>query len=147
MLKPKTQVIEMAGKNYQLTKMDARTGSYVAFKVAGVLAPLASKADGKTKVSTADMAGALLGMPRKDFDELQSLLLRTVNRLIEGPNGQQMPEPVLTAKGDFVDEALAYDAATVIALTIRALMFNVGDFFGAAGLMLPAELTELGSDR
>ena len=139
MLKPKTQVVEVAGKKYQLTKMNARAGSYVAFKVAGVLAP--------TMGSTDAMAAALMGMPRKDFDELQSLLLRTVNRLIEGPNGQQMPEPVLTAKGDFVDDALAYDAATVIALTIRALMFNVGDFFGAAGLILPAELTELGSNR
>ena len=139
MLKPKTQVIEIGNKNYQLTKMDARTGSYVAFKVAGVLAP--------TMGTTDAMAAALMGMPRKDFDELQSLLLRTVNRLIEGPNGQQMPEPVLTAKGDFVDEALAYDAATVIALTIRALMFNVGDFFGVAGLILPAELTELDSNR
>lgn len=132
MLKPKTQVVEVAGKKYQLTKMNARAGSYVAFKVAGVLAP--------TMGSTDAMAAALMGMPRKDFDELQSLLLRTVLRLVEGPDGQQMPEPVLTADGDFVDEALAYDVATVINLTIRALVFNIGDFFGAAGLNLPAEL-------
>ena len=132
MLKPKTQVVEVAGKKYQLTKMNARAGSYVAFKVAGVLAP--------TMGSTDAMAAALMGMPRKDFDELQSLLLRTVLRLVEGSNGQQMPEPVLTADGDFVDEALAYDVATVINLTIRALVFNIGDFFGAAGLNLPAEL-------
>ena len=131
MLKQKTQVVEVAGKSYQLTKMDARTGSYVAFKVAGVLAPSGGK--------TAEMA--LMGMPRKDFDELQSLLLRTVNRLIDNGNGQQLPEPVLTAKGDFVDEALAYDAASVIQLTVHALIFNVGGFFAAAGLNLPAELT------
>ena len=79
--------------------------------------------------------------PRKDFDELQSLLLRTVNRLIDNGNGQQLPEPVLTAKGDFVDEALKYDAAGVIQLTVHALIFNVGGFFAAAGLNLPAELT------
>ena len=139
MLKPKTQVVEVAGKKYQLTKMNARAGSYVAFKVAGVLAP--------TMGSTDAMAAALMGMPRKDFDELQSLLLRTVLRLVEGPNGQQMPEPVLTAEGDFVDEALAYDVATVINLTIRALVFNIGDFFGAAGLNLPAELMDLGTSR
>ena len=59
MLKQKTQVVEVAGKSYQLTKMDARTGSYVAFKVAGVLAPSGAKA--------AEMAAALMGMPRKDF--------------------------------------------------------------------------------
>lgn len=139
MLKPKTQVVEVAGKKYQLTKMNARAGSYVAFKVAGVLAP--------TMGSTDAMAAALMGMPRKDFDELQSLLLRTVLRLVEGPNGQQMPEPVLTADGDFVDEALAYDVATVINLTIRALVFNIGDFFGAAGLSLPADLMDLGTSR
>ena len=139
MLKPNTQVAEVAGKKYQLTKMNARAGSYVAFKVAGVLAP--------TMGSTDAMAAALMGMPRKDFDELQSLLLRTVLRLVEGPNGQQMPEPVLTADGDFVDEALAYDVATVINLTIRALVFNIGDFFGAAGLSLPADLMDLGTSR
>ena len=138
MLKPKTQVIEVAGKSYQLNKMDARTGSYVAFKVAGVLAP--------TMGNTDAMATALMGMPRKDFDELQSLLLRTVLRLIEAPNGQQMPEPVLTANGDFVDESLAYDTGTVINLTMRALVFNIGDFFGAAGLSLPADLTGLATN-
>lgn len=133
MLKQKTQIVEVAGKSYQLTKMDARTGSYIAFKVAGVLAP--------TKGKTSEMAAALMSMPRKDFDELQSILLRTVNRLIDSGNGQQLPEPVLTAKGDFVDGALAYDAASVIQLTVHALVFNVGGFFAAAGLTLPAELT------
>ena len=133
MLKQKTQIVEVAGKSYQLTKMDARTGSYVAFKVAGVLAPSSGK--------TAELAAALMGMPRKDFDELQSLLLRTVNRWSDNGNGQQLTEPVLTAMGDFVDEALAYDAACVIQLTVLALIFNVGGFFAAAGLNLPAELT------
>lgn len=131
MLKPKTKVVEVAGKPYQLTKMDARTASYVALKAAGVLAP--------SMGNTAAMVSALTGMSRKEFDELQTLLLRTVNRLIEAPNGQQMPEPVLTAKGDFVDEALAYDAAAVIKLTVEALIFNVGGFFNEAGLKLPAE--------
>lgn len=131
MLKQKTKIVEVGGKPYQLTKMDARTGSYVAFKAAGVLAPAMG--------SGVAIAGALMGMPRKDFDELQSLLLKTVNRLVEAPNGQQIPEPVLTAKGDFVDEALAYDVAAVIKLTIEALMFNVGGFFGEAGLKIPAE--------
>ena len=139
MLKQKTQIVEVAGKSYQLTKMDARTGSYVAFKVAGVLAPSGGK--------TAEMAAALMGMPRKDFDDLQSLLLRTVNRLIDNGNGQQLPEPVLTAKGDFVDDALAYDAASVIQLTVHALIFNVGGFFAAAGLNLPAELTGTPTSR
>ena len=134
MLKQKTKVVEVSGKNYQLTKMDARTGSYVAFKLAGVLAPLLNKT---TNINT--IGAALMGMPRHDFDELQSLLLRTVNRLIESGNGQQLPEPVLTAKGDFVDEELAYDAVSVIQLTVLAMDFNIGGFFGAAGLNLPAE--------
>lgn len=131
MLKQKTKNIEVGGKTYQLTKMDARTGSYVAFKAAGVLAPAMG--------SSAAIASALTGMPRKDFDELQSLLLKTVNRLVEAPNGQQLPEPVLTAKGDFVDAELGYDVVSVIKLTVEALMFNVGGFFGEAGLKLPAE--------
>lgn len=130
MLKQKTKIIEVAGKSYQLTKMDARTGSYIALKAAGILAPSANG-------NTAALAGALTSMPRKDFDELQTLLLKTVKHMVEAPNGQQVPEPVLTAKGDFVDESLAYDVASVIRITVEALMFNVGGFFGEAGLTLP----------
>lgn len=142
MLKQKTKVVEVAGKNYQLTKMDARTGSYVAFKLAGVLAPLLNKETNINSIGT-----ALMGMPRHDFDELQSLLLRTINRLIDGGNGQQLPEPVLTAKGEFVDESLAYDAVSVIQLTVLAMDFNVGGFFAAAGLNLPAGTTGLNTSR
>lgn len=138
MLKQKTKVVEVAGKNYQLTKMDARTGSYVAFKLAGVLAPLMNNKNNKNNINS--IGAALMGIPRKDFDELQNLLLRTVNRLIDGGNGQQLPEPVLTVKGDFVDATLAYDAVSVIQLTVLAINFNVGGFFGEAGLSLPAEL-------
>lgn len=131
MLKQKTKIIEINGVSYQLNKMDARTGSYIAFKVSGVLN---TAVNGDSEA----IGAAVMGMPRREFDELQTLLLKTVNRLVEAPNGQQIPEPVLTVRGDFVDEALAYDPATVIQLTIQALVFNVGDFFGAAGLSIPA---------
>lgn len=134
MLKQKTKTIEVGSKNYQLNKMDARTGSYVAFKLASVLAPLLN-----SNSSATNIGAALMGMPRQDFDELQNLLLQTVNHLVDGSNGQQIPEPVLTAKGDFVDPELAYDAVAVIQLTAQAAEFNIGGFFTEAGLKLPAQ--------
>ena len=91
-------------------------------------------------MATAVLLLLLLQVPRKDFDELQTLLLKTVCRLVAAPNGQQLPEPVLNASGDFVDETLGYDAAGVINLTVQALIFNVGSFFGEAGLKVPAQI-------
>lgn len=44
--KRKTQIIEVGGSKYRLSKLDARSASYIAFKSAGIVAPLMGK--GKT---------------------------------------------------------------------------------------------------
>lgn len=133
MLKEKTRDIELSGKKYRLNKMDARTGSYVAAKVAIIAAPLL-KSSGK--INEQNLATILPSLNRNDFDELQTILLKTVYRYAD--NG--MVEPICTANGTIFDEELAYDVKTVIALTVHAVMFNCGDFFNEAGLMNPAEI-------
>jgi len=130
MLKEKTKDVEVNDQKYRLTRMDARTGSYVAAKVAMLMAPMLSGGG----VTQAAVAKALPSLDRKDFDELQTILLKTVQHL-KNVQGDEIPEPVVKANGDFVEEELAYDVSAVIALTVHALMFNVGGFFGAAGLL------------
>lgn len=61
------------------------------------------------------------------------MLLKTVCKLVE-TNAADMPVPIVKADGSFTDEDLAYDAVTVMKLTVNALMFNIGDFFAGAGL-------------
>ena len=129
MLKQKTKVEEIGGVKYRFSKMDARSASYMAMKAAAILAP--SMSSGGLTVETA--AKALPSMSRAEFDEIQTMLLKTVCKLVE-TNAADMPVPIMKADGGFVDEDLAYDAVTVMKLTANALMFNIGDFFAGAGL-------------
>ena len=130
----RTTIIEVEGVKYQLSKLDARSASYLAFKSAGVIAPLIGKKgkDGK-ELTVDEFASVLPAIPRQEFDEIQNMLLKTVSKMNE-VNGQLLPEIILKKDGSFVDEELAYDTTTVITLTVRAFLFNVGGFFTGAGL-------------
>lgn len=135
MLKQKTKVIEAGGVKYRLGKMDARSASYLAMKAAAVIAPALSTVKGMNKQDAITAAAnALPSMPREEFDEIQTMLLRTVVKLVE-TNGVDMPVPVIKADGSFADEDLCYDAPTVMQLSVQALIFNIGDFFQGAGLI------------
>ena len=132
-MKIKEKFFEHNGSRYKLTKLDADSGSYVAFKLAGVALPLMNGFSGK--VSQDEMrllSQAITSMGRKEFTEVQKILLGTVLRL-ETSGGVDMPVPVLKADGTYADEDLRTDAKTVIALTVQAALFNIGDFFGGEG--------------
>lgn len=120
-MKPKTKIIEVNNRKYKLSKLDARTGSYVAFKLAAVIAPALK--DGNVEQAL----GQVSKLPRAEFDEMQTLLLQTVTEVKE-VNGEELPMPLLR-NGAFIDESLNYDVSAVMQLTVQAAVFNVGDFF------------------
>ena len=95
------------------------------------------KGENKENISVESLAKVLPAVPRHEFEEMQTILLKTVVKMND-VGGQLLPEPILKEDGSFAIEALAYDAGAVIALTVRAFLFNVGGFFGGAGL-IPAE--------
>ena len=133
-MKIKDKIVEVGGKRYKLTKLNADAGSYVAFKLAGVALPLMSGLSGKVGTNEMKMLSqAITSMNRKDFSEVQKILLATVLKL-EPAGGVDMPVPVLKADGTYADEELRMDAKTVISLTVQAALFNIGGFFGGEGL-------------
>ena len=120
-MKPKTKIIEVKDKKYKLSKLDARTGSYVAFKLAAVIAPALKDNNVEQALSQVSK------LPRAEFDEMQTLLLQTVTEVKE-VNGEELPMPLMR-NGAFIDEELNYDVSAVMQLTVQASIFNVGDFF------------------
>ena len=120
-MKPKTKIIEVNNKKYKLSKLDARTGSYVAFKLAAVIAPALK--DGNVEQAL----GQVSKLPRAEFDEIQNYLLQTVTEVKE-VNGEELPMPLLR-NGVFIDDDLNYDVGAVMQITVQAAIFNVGDFF------------------
>ena len=137
MLKQKFQEVEVGGKKYRLTKMDARTGSYIAAKLAMLAAPFLNKLKKDEGIDAEGMAALVASLSRKDFEEIQTLLLKRV-QLLREKDGIPLPEPILMADGSFVDEELEYSTAAVMNLTGQSIIFNVGDFFAEAGLLKPA---------
>lgn len=127
-MKPKTKIIEVNGRKYKLSKMDARTGSYVAFKLAVIIAPAIKEGN------LENAFGQISSLPRNEFDELQTLLLGTVAE-IKTVDGQDLPM-ALMRNGSFINEELQFDVSSVMQLTVQAAMFNVGDFF-AGNVALP----------
>ena len=56
--KQKTQIIEVGGNKYRLSKLDARSASYIAFKSAGIVAPLMGKGKpGENRIHIKGTAG------------------------------------------------------------------------------------------
>ncbi len=126
MLKKKTETVTIDGKNFRITKLNARDASYLAMKLASIVAPAASGGD-------VDIAAAVTKISRQEFDEIQNLLLQTVYRL-EKAGDTEMPVPVIKSDGTFTDEEMEYDVALVFGLTIKAIIFNVGSFFQGGAL-------------
>ena len=123
------KIIEVAGQRYKLTKLDADTGCYVAFKLAGVALPLLMGAQGSLDVENIQLLSkAISGMNKTDFMEIQKLLLGTVLKL-QTSGGVDMPMPVLKSDGSYAEDALRSDARAVISLVVQAALFNVGSFF------------------
>lgn len=120
-MKPKTKIIEVNNKKYTLSKLDARTGSYVAFKLAAVIAPALKDNNVEQALSQVSK------LPRAEFDEMQTLLLQTVTE-VKDVNGEELPMPLMR-NGAFIDDELNYDVSAVMQLTVQAAIFNVGDFF------------------
>lgn len=131
MLKGKTMIVDVGDQKFQLSKMNARSACYLAFRLAGVLFPAVKGG----KLGEDAVTGALATIERKEFDEMQNMLLATVMKLHD-VGGTLMPEPVINAAGKFIDESLEYDAAAVIKLTVQALIFNIGAFFPDAASLL-----------
>lgn len=131
--KARTKIIEVGGNKYRLGKMNARDASYLAMRAAAIVAPALT--GGKVKMDVESVTNVLPHISRSEFDEIQTMLLRTVYLLVDA-NGTDIPQPILRADGAFVNEDLAYDARAVIELTAQALIFNVGDFFQGDGLKL-----------
>ena len=126
MLKQKTEIVKIGEKTFRLSKLNARDASYLALKLAAIVAPGAAKGE-------VDIAQAVTKINRAEFDELQTMLLRTVSRM-EQAGDVEMPVPIVKADGTFTDEELEYDIPTVFGLTIKAIMFNVGSFFQGGAL-------------
>jgi hypothetical protein len=128
--------IEVNGRTFRLNKMDARTGSFMIFKLTKILVPLfkdvkQEKLDDLKldDLNLTELANSLCDLPEKEFRYIQDNCLQVVKELL--PAGAQK---VLDKYGKWGVLNIEFDTGLVMNLTVRSLAFNVQGFFSGSPL-------------
>lgn len=123
--------VEINGRKFILNKMDARTGSFMLFKLMKILTPIfkSIKVDKLEEMkledlNLSDLASSLFDLPEKEFRYIQDNCLQVVNVML--PAG---PRQLLTKHGEWGISGIEFDTSLIMNLTIQSLIFNVQGFF------------------
>ena len=119
----KTKNVEINGRKFILKKMDARTGSFMLFKL------MKLSLDSLKKLNLTKMLEPVFEMPEKEFSYIQDNCLKVVDELLNA--GAQ---PVLQKSGEWGVNDIADNLGLVTNLTIQSLAFNVMGFFEGSPL-------------
>lgn len=123
----KTKDVTIRGTEYQIGKLDARTGSYIALTIMTKVLPSFLSED---KLKLGELPKNRVDMTESEFHVIQGHCLAVCRRY----TAQRLAEQVMTTDGRFVFPDMADDIPTVLGLTIHALMFSVAPFFEDGGL-------------
>ena len=131
------KTVEVMGRKFEISALDAMTGSYIAYTMFERMLP-----NGMESKVMGQFGGSLPSgrqiMTKAEFSSFQKDCLSAVSEVLKAG-----PRPVINPNGSWGVEDMADNTMLVLLLTIHALAFNVKDFFDAGGLQ---ELTAALSD-
>lgn len=127
--------IDVDGRTFRLNKMNAKTGSYMLFKLMKILTPIFKniKDDAKevdlNDLNLTEIASSLFDLDEKEFRYIQDNSLQVVQEVL--PGGQPF---ILNKYGEFEALNVEFDTGLVMNLTVQSLVFNVTGFFKGSPL-------------
>lgn len=130
--------IEINGRTFILKKMDARTGSYMLFKLMKLLPPILEGINFEKldldnldlgKLNLTRMLNPIFELPEDEFRYIQDNCLKVVDEML-GAGSQ----PVLNRNGEWGVLNIENDMGLVMNLTIQSLVFNLQGFFEGSPL-------------
>ena len=128
--------VEIKGRKWRIVKVDAFTGSIIAFKIVPVITAFLGSIKLDTKVEeinkNLNFDTALQGLTKlsvEDFIFIQKACLRVISENV-GINFI----PVLNPNDTFGAIGLENDTATVLGLTVHAFIFNIQSFLAGSPL-------------
>ena len=128
--------IEINGRKFRLNKMDARTGSYMLFKLIKILTPIYKniKIDNIEELNLDDinlteLMSSIFDLPEEEFRYIQDNCLRVVEEIL--PAG---PAKVFDKYGNYGVLDIEFNTGLLMDLTIQSLIFNVQGFFEGSPL-------------
>lgn len=127
--------VDIDGRKFILGKFNARDGSYILFKLVGILTPIfasmpADKLEKLDELSMDDinfteLASSLFSLPKDDFTYIQDNCLMVIKEMLPGGTPQ-----ILNEFGVWGNDDLEFNTKIILELTIKSLVFNVSGFFG-----------------
>lgn len=136
--------IVVKDRKFRLNKMDARTGSYMLFRLVNILTPLFKgvdldkiaredeendKENAKSFLDSIDLsslASSLFSLKEDEFRFIQDNCLHAVEEVLPARNA-----PVLDKNGNYGVSNIEFDVALLMNLTVQSLIFQVKGFFNA----------------
>ncbi len=124
--------IDIDGRKFRLGKFDARTGSFMLFKMMGIIAPIFKNITKETKdkefdiddINLTELMSSIFSLPEKDFKYIQDNCLKATRELLPGNDPQ-----ILDEFGTYGAINVEFDTMLVLNLTVQTLIFNLSGFF------------------
>jgi F0F1-type ATP synthase membrane subunit c/vacuolar-type H+-ATPase subunit K len=136
-MREKTKIVELAGKQYRIEKLDPLTCSYIATKLMARLAPvMVGMASGNVTdqgVQIMAVAEGLGSLTRTEMAEIQIEAL-SVCKTVSEMNSIPIYSPIRTPDGRWTEPDLEDDPLTVMTLVAHAVLFNITPFFDGNAL-------------
>jgi len=120
--------IDIDKRKFILGKFDAMSGSYITFKLVGILTPLfkdIKNVEGIDDINLTELASSLFSLPEEEFRYIQKNCLMRIKEILPGATPQ-----ILDEYGTWGVNDIEFDTQLVMNLTIQSLVFNVSGFFG-----------------
>ncbi|MCB2297798.1 phage tail assembly chaperone [Clostridium tagluense] len=121
------KTIDIDERKFVLCKFNAKSGSYILFKLASILTPLFNNLKDTSDIddiNLTELASSLFSLSEEDFRYIQDNCLKSVKEILPGATTQ-----VLNEFGVWGAEDIEFDTQLVLNLTIKSLVFNVTPFF------------------
>lgn len=132
-MRQKSKEVEVQGRKFRISALDAWTGSYLLFTVfekmlpSGVEQQVMSTIRGEGKDPEMVLPSGRTLMTKAEFFSFQRDCLSAVSEILPGRDA-----PILNANGSWGVQDVSVKLALI--LTVHALMFNIKDFFAEDGL-------------
>ena len=117
--------VKVQGREFEIRAFDALTGSYIAYVLLQKVLPGGME----NQVQMPNMPEGRSTMSKAEFSKLQKDVLSVVYEVLQGRTA-----PILNKNGSWGVPDIEQNTLLVMILTIQALAFNIGGFFGEGGL-------------
>lgn len=126
------KTIDIDGRKFILCKFNAKSGSYILFKLMGILAPIfkdIKEIKDTEDINLTELATSLFSLPETEFRYIQDNCLMSVKETL-----QSGPVQILNEFGTWGVEDIEFDTQLVLDLTLKTLVFNIAPFFKGSQL-------------